>query len=380
MKRILRNFVIIAIIVGVLVALPRANVVKAEQGYKCKSALLMDYDTGKVLRAQNETERLQIASMVKIMTLNLIFDEIEKGSLSTDDMISVSENASSMGGSQAFLDAGCSYQANELIKSIVVASANDSCVAMAEHIAGSVENFVAKMNDKASKLGMNDTYFVNCTGLPAPNQYCCAFDVAIMFRELISNERFFDYSKIWMFDFVHPSGRITQLTNTNKLVRFYEGCDGGKTGFTSEALSCLAATAKRGNTRFISVVIGAADAKTRNAQVSTMLNEAFSGYETKQYVYKQNLAGKSEVIGGKEKFVDCYPSEDYFVLTEKGENKAVDVQFEFWQVLAPIKKGDVVGKVIVLDGDTTKEIDLKADIDVEKKSFLDIVDDIVDNW
>ena len=380
MKRILKNFIIIALIVGVLLVAPSVIAVKAEQNYKCKAALLMDYNTGKVLSVQNETERLQIASMVKIMTLNLIFDEIDKGNLSVDDMIAVSENASSMGGSQAFLDAGSQYQANELIKSIVVASANDSCVAMAEHIAGSVDNFVAKMNDMAEKLGMTNTNFVNCTGLPAPNQYCCAADVAIMFRELISNERFFDYSKIWMFDFVHPSGRTTQLTNTNKLVRFYEGCDGGKTGFTSEALSCLAATAKRGNTRLISVVIGAADSKTRNAQVSTMFNEAFSKYETKQFVFKQNLSGKSEVVGGKEKFVDCYPSEDYFVLTNKGENNVVDVQFELWQVVAPIKKGDVVGKAIVVDGENKKEIELKAAFDVEKKNFLDTIDDIVDNW
>ncbi len=353
----------------------------ADGTYKARAALLMDATTGEVLYTQDEDKRLQIASMVKIMTLDIIFDEIEKGNLSVEDEISVSENASSMGGSQAFLDAGCSYKADELIKSIVVASANDSCVAMAEHIAGSVPDFVSRMNDKASKLGMENTNFVNCTGLPAPNQYCCAIDVAKMFRELISHEKFFDYSGVWMFDFVHPSGRITQLSNTNKLIRFYDGCDGGKTGFTSEALSCLAATAKRGNTRFISVVIGASDSKTRNAQVSAMLNNAFASYETKQFVYKDNGCGFAEVRNGKEKSVECAPEEDYFVLTKKGESKDVRCEFDICDVPAPVKKGDIVGKVTVLvDNEAQKEINIVAMSDVDKKGFKDILDELVSSW
>ncbi len=379
----MKKIKILAVIVFALLLafLPRSNVAFAEESYKARAALLMDYNTGEVLFEQNADERLQIASMVKIMTLDIIFDEIEKGNLKTDDEITVSENASSMGGSQAFLDAGCSYKADELIKSIVVASANDSCVAMAEHIAGSVSNFTARMNDKAEKLGMTNTCFVNCTGLPAPGQYCCANDVAKMFRELVSHKNFFDYSGIWMFDFVHPSGRITQLSNTNKLIRFYEGCDGGKTGFTSEALSCLAATAKRGNTRFISVVIGAPDSKTRNAQISTMLNNAFADYETKQFVFKENGCGFVEVRNGKEKTVECAPEEDYFVLTKKGEEPDVRCDFDIWSVPAPVKKGDVVGKVtIYVSENAKKEINIVAMSDINRRGYKDILDDIIKEW
>lgn len=374
---------LLALLLGVILLLPSitSSPVYAQQTYNAKAALLMDYDTGEVLFAQNENERLQIASMVKIMTLNIIFEELENGNLNEDTDISVSENASSMGGSQAFLDAGSSYKAGELIKSIVVASANDSCVAMAEHISGSVANFTARMNDKAEKLGMSNTCFVNCTGLPAPNQYCCASDVAKMFRELVGHKKFFDYSGIWMFDFVHPSGRITQLSNTNKLIRFYEGCDGGKTGFTSEALSCLAATARRGNTRLISVVIGAPDSKTRNGQISTMLNDGFANYETRQYVFKDNSCGYAEVRNGKEKTVECAPEEDYFVLTRKGEKKEVRCDFDIYSVPAPIKKGDIVGKATVYVSDNmVKEINIIAMSDINSRDFKDVLDDIIEKW
>lgn len=380
MKKIGKIAVLVAL-VAVLVVSQFGSVAKAENSYTAKAALLMDANSGEILIQQNADDRLQIASMVKIMTLNIIFDEIKKGNLSVDEMISVSDNAASMGGSQAFLDAGSAYKVDELIKSIVVASANDSCVAMAEHISGSVSNFVARMNDNANKLGMLNTLFANCTGLPAPNQYCCARDVGIMFNELIKNEEFFDYAKIWMFDFVHPSGRTTQLSNTNKLIRFYDGCDGGKTGFTSEALSCLAATAKRGDTRLISVVVGAPNSKTRNAQISEMLNEGFANYETKRYVFKNDSVGFAPVLNGKEKTVECSPKEDYFILAKKGEKKDVNVEFEFFDVAAPVNKGNTVGKaVIYVDGTLQKEIELQAMSDVNRKDYKDVLDDLIKSW
>ena len=200
---------------------------------KAKAAVLMDAESGTIITEKNPTERVPIASMVKIMTLNIAFEEIEAGRLGYDDDVTASEYATSMGGSQAFLDTGSTYKVGELIKSIVVASANDSCVAIAEHISGSVPAFVERMNSTAGAWGMENTNFVNCTGLPAPNGYSSAGDAAIMFRRLIGHKDFFEFANVWMFDFVHPSGRVTQLSNTNKLVRFYEGCDGGKTGFTS---------------------------------------------------------------------------------------------------------------------------------------------------
>ncbi len=380
MKKV--RFISIVTLIAISVLAVGIMPVHAEpQQVNARAALLMDYNTGDVLMSVNESDKLQIASMVKIMTLNIIFDEIEAGRLSVDDEIVVSENASSMGGSQAFLDANCSYKVDELIKSIVVASANDSCVAMAEHIAGSVSDFTAKMNDKAQKLGMTNTCFVNCTGLPAPGQYSCALDVAKMFRCLVGHEKFFDYSKIWMFDFVHPSGRVTELSNTNKLIRFYEGCDGGKTGFTSEALSCLAATARRGNTRLITVVIGAPSSKVRNAEVSKIFTKGFGEYETNQYVFKGISLGSCEVVGGKQKTVEAAPSEDYFLLTKKGEKKNVNCEVELFKTKAPVKSGDVVGKVTVYVSDNAeKEIPLLAMSDINSRNLLDVVNEMIKNW
>lgn len=347
-----------------------------------KAALLMDGDTGKIVFEKNPTERLQIASMVKIMTLNIIFEEIEKGNLDYDTEIVASEYATGMGGSQAFLDTNCAYKASELIKSIIVGSANDSCVAMAEHIAGSVPSFVARMNDKAEKLGMNNTYFVNCTGLPAPNQYSCAEDVAAMTRELISHNGFFDFSKIWMFDFVHPSGRVTQLSNTNKLVRFYEGCDGGKTGFTSEALSCLSATAKRGDTRLLCVVIGAPDSKTRNAEVSKLFNYGFANFETKKFVQGgEHLQERVNVSNGKQQDVGAIVGRDVVLFGKKGEYKDCVLEKEFYDCSAPLKAGDKIGELkVVRNGEVLESADLLADGDVEKKGYMDIVNDMVNKW
>ena len=183
--------------------------------------------------------------MCKVMTLTLALEAVDNGQLSLDEYITASENASSMGGSQVFLASGCQYKVDQLIKSIVVCSANDSCVALSEKLAGNEESFVAMMNSKAQEIGCTDTLFSNCTGLPKPTQYSCAKDVALMFRNLLKFENYFNYSKIWLEDFVHPDNRTTSMTNTNKLLKKYKLCDGGKTGFTNEAGFCFTATAKK---------------------------------------------------------------------------------------------------------------------------------------
>lgn len=353
-----------------------------ELKFNCKSAVIMDFNTGKVFFTQNPEQRLPIASMVKIMTLNLAFEAVDEGKISLNDETTASANAASMGGSQAFLDAGSSYKVEELIKSIIIASANDSCVAMAEMLSGSVESFVVEMNNKAEEWGLKNTYFVNCTGLPAPNQYSCAIDAAIMLKHLITHDKFFEYSKIWMCDFVHPGGRITGLTNTNKLVRFYEGCDGGKTGFTSEALSCLAATAKRGATRLIAVAIGSPDAKTRNAEVSKMFNYGFGNYETRQIVFKdKSLEGDFEVVGAKQKTVKIYPSEDLFSLYKKGAKSEPVISIDIPELKAPLKAGDKVGELKVeIEGEEPMCVALIVKEDVRKASYLDVIDDFISNW
>ncbi len=348
-----------------------------------KSALLLDADSGSVVLTKDENERLQIASMVKIMTLNIIFEEIAMGRLAFDDNVVVSEYATSMGGSQAFLDSNVIYKAEELIKSIIVASANDSCVAMAEHICGSVPAFVERMNMNAEAWGMNDTVFVNCTGLPAPTQYSTASNVAIMMKKLIGYDDFFKFSKVWTYELVHPSGRTTLLTNTNKLSRFYNGCDGGKTGYTSEAKSCLAATAKRGDTRLICVVVGADNAKVRNAEVSKLLDYGFANYETKLLIGKGSpLEGNVGVVAGRESNVGVVSENDVKVFGRRGENKNFVTDTEFFEVKAPVVKGQKCGELRFLNenGDVVGKTALVAQNDVEAIEYFDIVNDFVKKW
>lgn len=379
-KTILCLLLVCAVVVGIVTG----QAAFAEETVECKSraVLMMDSGTGTVVYEKNPEKRLQIASMVKIMTLNVIFDEINAGNLTYDETITASDNAASMGGSQAFLDAGSEYKASELIKSIIVASANDSCVAMAERISGSVPAFVERMNATANAYGMNNTYFVNCTGLPAPNQYSCAADVAKMTRELIKHNDFFEFSGVWMFDFVHPSGRVTSLSNTNKLVRFYNGCDGGKTGFTSEALSCLSATAKRGDTRLICVVIGAENSKVRNAEVSELLNYGFANYESKNVVAAGEVVEKSVAVSkGKQDAVRGVAESDVSVFGKKGLLQNVEKEAELYDLSAPISKGDRIGELRVkLNGEIVGSTYILSDADVTTKNYRDFVNDIVEKW
>lgn len=379
-KTILCLLLVCAVVVGIVTG----QAAFAEEPVECKSraVLMMDSGTGTVIYEKNPEKRLQIASMVKIMTLNVIFDEINAGNLTYDETITASDNAASMGGSQAFLDAGSEYKASELIKSIIVASANDSCVAMAERISGSVPAFVERMNATANAYGMNNTYFVNCTGLPAPNQYSCAADVAKMTRELIKHNDFFEFSGVWMFDFVHPSGRVTSLSNTNKLVRFYNGCDGGKTGFTSEALSCLSATAKRGDTRLICVVVGAENSKVRNAEVSELLNYGFANYESKNVVAAGEVVEESVAVSkGKQDAVRGVAESDVSVFGKKGSLQNVEKEAELYDLSAPISKGDRIGELRVkLNGEIVGSTYILSDADVTTKNYRDFVNDIVEKW
>ena len=313
-----------------------------------KSAYLVDYATGTVLYSRNENEKLPIASMVKIMTANLTFEAIERGNVSLDDDVLVSENAASMGGSQVFLDAGSTHKVSDLLRSVVVASANDSCVALAEHIDGSVEKFVARMNERAKELGMQNTRFVNCTGLPAPGGYSCAKDSATMFSALVKHPIFFEYAKVWMEDFKHPSGRTTSISNTNKLVRFYKGCDGGKTGFTNEAKFCLTATAKRDDMRIVAVLIGANSSQERNAAVSQMFDYAFANFENS--VLKkagEPIENSVEVLGGRQKTVKLALESDITAFRERNGKAQFEVKYDLPRtVKAPIKQGDVEARRI----------------------------------
>lgn len=345
------------------------------------SSLLMDFASGTVIHELNASQRRPIASMVKIMTLLRTYESIASGKASLEDDVTISQRAADMGGSQAFLDAGSVHKLKNLIKTIIVASANDSCVAVAEHISGSVENFVDSMNKRAGELGLKDTNFVNCTGLPATNQYSCARDVATMMRTLISTEsNYFEYSKIWMEDFVHPGGRVTGLTNTNKLIRFYQGCDGGKTGYTNEAKHCLCATAKRGETRLIAVVVGAPDSQTRFKEVSDLLNYGFGNYESKVMLAKDGLE-EIQIKSGVKEALKIAPAEQLALFGKKGETKG-ELVIDLHDVKAPVKKGDAVGYALIVapDGSVLAKTDIVALEDIEKQSFFDTVRDILGQW
>jgi len=357
-------------------------VVGSELAKNARAALLMDYDSGTIVFEKNATERYPIASMVKIMTLGCVFDAIHSGVLDIDTDITVSENASSMGGSQAFLDANSVYKAGELIKSIVVASANDSCVALAEHIAGSVESFVEGMNARAQELGAVDTNFANCTGLPAEGAYSCAKDVGAMMRALLANPEFFEYAKVWMYDIAHPGGRTTALSNTNKLIRGYNGCDGGKTGFTNEAMYCLSATAKRGNTRLIAVTMGERDSKVRNFETAGLLNFGFANFETKKVVDKEQVMEQiAKVSRGKQEGVQVMPASDWFVFGKKSSNDKITQQIKIDTVQAPVKKGDKVGQIVILsNGAEIASVDIVALQDIQECGYLDMLQKVLQAW
>lgn len=348
-----------------------------------KSAYMIDAKSQTLIYAQNELTHLPIASMCKIMTLILCFDAIKNGDFTLDDTVKVSKNASSMGGSQVFLEDGGEYTVHELIKSIVVCSANDSCVAMAEKIAGSEADFTDKMNQKAKEIGAENTLFANCTGLPKEPQYSCAKDVATMLGVLTQNEEYFRFSKIWMDRFEHPKGRYTDISNTNKLIRFYDGCDGGKTGFTNQAGFCLAATACRGGMRVISVVIGEDSSQNRFNDMRSMFDYAFANYTLKTVVDGHTpLNEKVKVYGGKKDELTVRPVRSSHIFSKRGEKDDIQLSIKTEKaVKAPVKKGQKVGEIVVYkNGVEIDRLPIVADEKIGAANLGDRLKDIGENW
>lgn len=348
----------------------------------CKSAYLCDFYSGECVYKENETQRMPIASVCKVMTLTLCLEAVESGQISLDDSITVSERSAGMGGSQVFLQSGLSYPLTELIKSIVVCSANDSCVAVSETICGSEESFVAQMNKRATELGCTDTLFANCTGLPKETQYSCAKDVAIMFSNLIKHEEYFNYSKIWLEDFNHPDDRKTTITNTNKLIRKYSACDGGKTGFTNEAGFCLAATATKDNARLVSVVLGADTSDNRFDSTIRLFNYGFANYKNKIVLdCNINLNDKVSVECGKKDSIAVKPERSSFVFTRNDVTPEITRNVVFNEVKAPVAKGECVGRIEVYkDGIIYDTVNLVAAEEVLKADFGDNLRKVAKDW
>ena len=382
MKRILFLLMIITFCVA-FCGLSTAPTASAEgvAPIRAKSAYLMDKRTGQALYGQRENDPFPIASMVKIMTALLTFEEIDRGNLSLDEKLVISDEAAGMGGSQMFLDRGLEYPVTDLLKGVIVVSANDACVALAERISGSEEAFVCRMNERAKELGMTNTVFVNATGLPKDGGHSTARDVAVMLAELTKHPQYYDYSKIWLEDYVHPDGRVTTFTNTNKFVRFYEECDGGKTGYTAEAKFCLAACATRGDTRLISVVIGADDSKTRFAESKRLLSYGFANYKTEIIVNAGDPIFLCPISRGAKAGVVCATESDLSLLVKIGAQEgSPDVETIYYDVKAPVRVGDQVGECTITQGDQKTTVKLIAMEEVGKATLGDAYGRIASHW
>ncbi|MBQ7467172.1 MAG: D-alanyl-D-alanine carboxypeptidase, partial [Clostridia bacterium] len=347
----------------------------------CKSALLYDDKSKTVIFAKDEHKRLPIASMTKLATLMLVFEAIDEGKLSEDQMIKVSQNAADTEGSSAFLDAKSEYKIGDLIMTVIVASANDSAVALAEAVSGSEVAFAKEMNARAEQLGLSDTNFINATGLPAVDHYSSAHDISIIYSQICDHPIYKKYSKIWMTELVHPSGRKTDIVNTNRLIRSYDGCDGGKTGYTKEAQYCLTASATRGDMRLIGVVIGAQTSKERFNQMSDLFNFGFDNFENKVIISSKSPLQNVEVIGSKTKNVDVYASEDFVKFLKRGEEFDYSLKYEINSIKAPLQAGEIIGKLYVLDENNIviSEHDLIVHDEITAITFGEIFHKIIEN-
>ena len=336
-----------------------------------KSALLMEQSTGNVLYESNADEPLPIASVTKIMTMLLIMEEIDAGRLKLDDIVTASERAESMGGSTMFLEVGEQMTVHDMLRGIAVASANDGCVAMAEHIAGSEEAFVAMMNKKAEELGMLNTQFINTNGLDADGHFSSARDVALMSRELLTHEKIFDYTTIWTDTM--RDGKFA-LANTNKLIRFYPGANGLKTGSTSQAGCCISASAERDGMQLIAVVLGAPNSTERFESAKALLNYGFASYGITSIVSEGDPAGEYPVMNGVQDTVSAMCSESFTQLTAKGGGGEFTTETIINENLkAPINAGDVIGRIdISSEGQVIGSVDITACENVEKKTWSDI--------
>lgn len=371
MKRVICFFICVCFMMQSVAVFAEGN---TDLGLNAKSAILMEEATGNILYESNPDERLPIASVTKVMTMLLIMEAVDSGKISLDDMVTVSENAMSYGGSIMFLETGEQLTENDMLKGIAVASANDGCVAMAEHLAGSESAFVDMMNEKAKELGMENTHFMNTNGLDEDDHYSSARDVAIMSRELMKHETIFNYTSIWMDTL---RGGKFQLANTNKLIRFYDGANGLKTGSTSKALCCLSAAAKRNDMQLIAVVLGAPTSAERFASAKSLLDYGFANYAVNTQITAGDEVQKIAVEKGVDKEVGVVAGDSCSTLVKKGQEDNITKEIKIDETItAPIEAGQKIGTMTISrDGEVIADIDLNASSAVEKKGIGLIIKD-----
>ncbi len=362
------------IIISLFLFIPVIKAEKLELAPNAKSALLMEASTGEIIYQKGVHVKYAPASMTKMMSMLLFIEALESNALGWEEKLKISEHAASMGGSQIFLETNEIMSVRDLFKGVAIGSANDATVALAERIGGTEEHFVELMNQKVKELDLKNTNFKNSSGLDEANHYSSAYDMAAIARELIKHSKVLEYTSIYEDYLRQEKEEKFWLVNTNKLVRFYEGVDGLKTGYTDEAGYCITATAKRNNMRLIAVVFGEPDSKTRNSEISKMLDYGYNSYNVERLLSTDSKIGTMKVIKGKRKTMEIVPVEDINMLYKKGSNKqnfTYDIKVNIHE--APIKKGDVIGEIKILeDGEIIRKVGVTVIKDVEKASFFNL--------
>lgn len=338
------------------------------------SAIMIEASTGEILFQKNSNEKLAPASMTKMMSLLLIFEELEKGNIKWDEMITTSEQASSMGGSQIFLKVGEKMSVLDMIKGICIASGNDATVAMAERVSGTEELFVKRMNERAKELGLKNTNFINSTGLDADNHYSSAYDMSLIAKELVKHEKVLEFSSTYEDYLRKDTSNPFWLVNTNRLVKFYPEIDGLKTGYTSSAKYCLTATAKKDGMRLITVVMNEPDTGKRSSDTKKMLDYGFNIYMVKKIIDENTPIEQKKVELGKVLTIDIVPKETITILSKKTDKERnITYKVKVDKLTAPIKKGDIVGKIDILeDNKKISEVDATVKEDIEKTNIFTI--------
>ena len=365
--------ILILLLLSIFIPLVKAEEVE-DLAPNAKSAIMIEASTGEILFQKNKDEKLAPASMTKMMSMLLIMEEIESGNLKWDEMITASEKASSMGGSQIFLKAGEKMTVEELLKGVAIASGNDAVVALAERISGSEEAFVKRMNTRAKDLGLKNTNFVNATGLTADNHYSSANDMSLIAKELVKHEKILEFTSTYE-DYLRKDTKSPfWLVNTNRLVRFKEGVDGLKTGFTDEAGYCLTATMKKDNMRLITVVMKEENTSKRSTDTTKMLDYGFNVYMVQTILDESTTIEKKKVELGKKMSVEIIPKENITILNKKSEElKNITYKANIDKIVAPIKKGDKVGTIDIIENNNIiSTIDATVKEDISKANILTI--------
>lgn len=353
------------------------------QDNSAKSYVVID-DSGNVLLEKNCNDKREVASICKLMTTLLTLEYIDNGSISLNDTLTASNHACDVEGSQAFLDAGSDYLVSDLLKSVIVASANDSAIVLAEGIGGNENNFVSMMNIRAKELGMTNTKYANSTGLSeGEEQYSTALDTAKLLKEVSKYETYKNDCKIWMDTLIHPSGRETELVNTNRLIKYYPNCQTGKTGFTDEAGYCLSSTALKNDLKLTCVVLGCDSSADRFSESVELYNYAYANFVSEKIVDSNELIeDKIKVVGGKKDSLLIKPSEDYLLTTKIGADNNYTIEYELpKEVKAQVLEGEKIGSMYVLiDGEIVKEIDVVSAENIEKQNYKDIMNKVIDKF